>query len=67
MITINEQVRIDKHNEYGKMITAETEADLADFPEFARKHELQHGSAVLCQETGEVYTMKPDYTLLLLG
>ena len=67
MITINEQIRIDKHNVYGKMITAETKADLDDFPEFARTHELQHGSVVLCQENAEVYTMNPDYTLKLLG
>lgn len=63
MITINEAIRIDKHNVYGKDITAQTVADLEDFPEFARTHELQHGSSVFCQEDGEVYTMLPDYTL----
>ena len=66
MITINKSTRIDKHNVYSEC-TAETKADLADFPAFARDKELQHGSAVLCQESGEVYTMKPDYTLVLLG
>lgn len=63
MITINEAIRIDKHNVYGKDITAQTVADLADFPAFARANKLQHGSNVFCQEDGEVYTMLPDYTL----
>ena len=63
MITINKSTRIDKHNVYGEDITAETVADLADFPAFARANELQHGSCVFCQEDGEVYTMLPDYTL----
>ena len=62
MITLNKSTRIDKDNVYGEC-TAETVADLADFPEFARRNELQHGSAVLCQENSEVYTMLPDYTL----
>ena len=62
MITINESIRIDKHNVYASC-TASTVADLEDFPEFARTHELQHGSSVFCQEDGEVYTMLPDYTL----
>lgn len=62
MITINKQTRIDKHNVYAEC-TAATVADLDDFPEFARTQELQHGSSVLCQENGEVYTMLPDYTL----
>ena len=62
MITINEEKRIDKHNVYAQC-TAETEADLNEFPTFARTHELQHGSSVLCQENGEVYTMLSDYTL----
>lgn len=62
MITINKSTRIDKHNVYAEC-TASTVADLDDFPEFARTHELQHGSNILCQEDGEVYTMLPDYTL----
>lgn len=62
MITINESNRIDKHNVYASC-TAESNADLANFEEFARKNELQHGSTVLCQEDGEVYTMLPNYTL----
>jgi hypothetical protein len=62
MITLNKSTRIDKHNVYGEC-TAETVADLDNFPDFARANELQHGSAVLCQENGEVYTMRPDYTL----
>ena len=66
MITINKSTRIDKDNVYAEC-TAETVADLSDFPYFARTHELQHGSAVLCQENSEVYTMLPDYTLKVLG
>lgn len=65
MITINKSNRIDRHNVYAEC-TAEKTADLADFEEFARKQELQHGSVVLCQEDGEVYSMKPDYTLIKL-
>ena len=62
MITINKSTRIDKHNVYAEC-TAETLADITAFPDFARDKELQHGSAVYCQEDGEVYTMLPDYTL----
>ena len=62
MITINESTRIDKHNVYASC-TADTLASLDDFEDFARKHELQHGSTVLCQEDGEVYSMLPDYSL----
>ena len=65
MITINESKRIDKHNVYASC-TAETVADLSEFPTFARNEELQHGSTVLCQENSEVYTMLPDYTLKVL-
>ena len=65
MITINKSTRIDKHNVYAEC-TAETIADLDDFADFARDKELQHGSAVLCQENGEVYTMLPDYSLKML-
>ena len=65
MITINKATRIDKHNVYAEC-TAETVADLDNFPAFAREHEFQHGSSVLCQENSGVYTMKPDYTLVEL-
>lgn len=65
MITINKSTRIDKNNVYAEC-TAETVADLDDFPNFARTHELQHGSTVLCQENSEVYSMLPDYTLKML-
>lgn len=65
MITINKQTRIDKDNVYAEC-TAETKADLENFTDFAKLHELQHGSSVLCQEDSEVYTMLPDYTLKML-
>ena len=65
MITINKSTRIDKHNVYAEC-TAETVADLDDFPAVARNEELQHGSTVLCQENSEVYSMLPDYTLKML-
>lgn len=65
MITINKSTRIDKHNVYAEC-TIEFESEIAEFPEFARKQELQHGSTVLCQENSEVYTMLPDYTLKML-
>ena len=65
MITINKQTRIDKDNVYAEC-TAETKADLDSFSDFARTHELQHGSVVLCQEDSEVYSMLPDYSLKML-
>lgn len=65
MITINKARRMDKNNVFAEC-TAETEADLNNFSTFAREHEFQHGSTVLCQENGGVYTMKPDYTLVEL-
>lgn len=66
MITINKATRIDKNNVYAEC-TAEKTSDLSDFSSFARTHELQHGSVVLCQETSDVFTMLPDYTLKKLG
>ena len=61
MLTINKAMRIDPNNVYAEC-TAETIADLDYLPEFARTHEMQHGSVCLCQENGEVYTMLPDYS-----
>ena len=61
MITINDSKRIDPNNVYAEGTITST-ADLEDLPEFARTHELQHGSAFYCQEDGEVYQINPDYS-----
>lgn len=43
-------------------LACDSEQDLPDLSDFARKNHLKLGSTCLCIDTGTVYAMKSDYS-----